>query len=200
MTTVFLGTNNEGKIKEFKEMLANLDLQWQTPKSLNLNFEPEEQGDNFEDIALKKAMAWGQKHHLPTLVDDSGLYIDSLNGKPGIYSHRFFTGSGDDRNQHILKLMANIADDKRSARFICSLAFYDPQKEIKHVETGICEGKISLEIKGVHGFDYDHIFIPQGFNETFSELGMEIKNQMSHRRTALEKMIPFLTQWIKLSN
>jgi XTP/dITP diphosphohydrolase len=195
MKTILLGTTNQGKIKEFTQALIDLPIKIENLNTLKLNFQPEENGETFEENALSKAKAWAEKTSLPTLVDDSGLSVDILNGEPGVHSHRFFQGSDQDRNQYLLKLLEKNPADDRTARYICALVFYDPFNKKSHTTLGSCEGKIGFNPKGSHGFGYDPIFYPIGYGKTFGELPDIIKAKLSHRAKALTAMIPYLKQW-----
>ncbi len=195
MKTIFLGTTNEGKIREFTQALKPLPIGIETPLTCNIIDDIPETGDTFEENALQKAKGWAEKTGLPTLVDDSGLVIDALNGDPGVHSKRFFPGSDEDRNQHILTLLKNVPTSKRTARYICALVFYDPTTSVNQTTIGVCEGTIAPQSDGDRGFGYDPIFIPQGYSTTFGVLPDYIKAQLSHRAQALEKMLPYLKQW-----
>jgi XTP/dITP diphosphohydrolase len=195
MKTLLLGTTNAGKINEFLEVLKPLKLNLVTPLSLNTSFDVEETGDSFEENALMKAKAWAKNTKLATLVDDSGLSIDALDGKPGVHSRRFHPGSDKDRNLKILELLKNTPEEKRTARYIAVVAFFDPLKNLEHITKGVCEGKINQGISGTNGFGYDPIFIPKGYTQTFGILPQKIKNSISHRSQALAKMYSFLEQW-----
>jgi XTP/dITP diphosphohydrolase len=129
------------------------------------------------------------------LVDDSGLTILALDGKPGIFSKRVKDGSDLERNLHILKSLKDIPQDKRQAAFVCALTFYDLEKQIVIQTQGIVAGRIASKIAGEEGFGYDSIFIPDGYQETFAQLGTKEKNKFSHRANATFSMRPFLQQW-----
>lgn len=191
---ILIGTNNEGKLKEFKKALSKIGFKVVSPKELGIFFDPKETGETFEENARAKAIAWAKKTQLPTLVDDSGLIIDFLNGLPGVKSKRFFSGSDQDRNKKILELMENMEKEKRKARYICSLVFVDLKKNIEIVTNGICEGNIDVRQTGKNGFGYDSIFIPKGFKKSFGVLDGQIKAKLSHRAKALCKMSSFLKE------
>ena len=140
-----------------------------------------------------KAKAVCEKIGLPTLADDSGICVDALNGEPGIYSARY-AGDGDDNhnNQLLLKNIEHLTDKKdRSAKFVCCMVFYKPNGEIV-TSMGETHGYILREPEGVNGFGYDPIFVPEGYDLTFAELGNDIKNTISHRARAVEKLCQFL--------
>ncbi len=146
----------------------------------------EENGKTFEINAKKKARSYSLHTHSLTLADDSGLMVNYLNGRPGIYSARF---AGEnctyhDNNVKLLKLLENVPRNKRGAKFICVMAIYDRGKFVKTVK-GECHGVIAYTEKGQNGFGYDPVFIPDGFSRTFAELSPVTKNRISHRGKAL---------------
>ncbi|NMC36518.1 RdgB/HAM1 family non-canonical purine NTP pyrophosphatase [Candidatus Beckwithbacteria bacterium] len=193
MKQLFLGTNNQNKVKELAKTLSSLGIKVISPSKLQLDFDPPETGKTFADNAWQKAVAWAKQSKLPTLVEDSGLCVDALDGQPGIHSKRFFEGSDKDKNQHVLKLLSSKVD--RSAFYVCVMVFYDPNSKNKHVAEGKCYGQISQTPKGNNGFGYDPIFIPDGFELTFGQLPAQTKQKISHRAKALALMLPFLQQW-----
>ena len=140
------------------------------------------------------------------IADDSGLEVDALNGAPGVHSARFAAldsaKSGNtpdaDNNAKLLRLLKNVPPEKRTARFRCVIALAEthPPSSTLHPQIfdGACEGRIIFEPRGNNGFGYDPLFMPDGFERTFAELGEDVKNQLSHRARALEKLKGFLTQ------
>jgi len=197
MTSIFLGTNNKDKIKEFTRILEPLELEIESLRTIRVfNFDPPENGETFEAIAIKKAIAWADRVNLPTLVDDSGLCVYALGGLPGIKSKRFVPGTDKDRNLHLLKLLEKYKDkEDRSAYYHCALVFYDPDTKQKFATEGKCYGTISFEKQGKNGFGYDSVFIPDGFSLTLGELPSTIKDNISHRKRAIENIYPFLQKW-----
>jgi XTP/dITP diphosphohydrolase len=191
-STIFLGTTNKGKIREFSKALNDIGIETKTPYDLGIDFDPEETGETYEENAMLKARAWAEKSGLPTLVDDSGLSVDALDGAPGVFSKRFFAGSDEDRNSHLLSKLKRVAGSDRSAHFYCALAFVDPIEKIERLEVGKCFGKIAGQVSGGAGFGYDPLFIPDGYEESFADLGDEVKAKLSHRAIALAKMVEFL--------
>ncbi|MGB9695099.1 MAG: RdgB/HAM1 family non-canonical purine NTP pyrophosphatase [Caldisericaceae bacterium] len=189
MFKILVATKNKGKSKEVKEILSDLPV--------SLIFLPEsdtdevvESGKTYAENALIKAKHFALKYKLPALADDSGLEIDALNGKPGIYSARFLgeNSSFEEKINEILKLMKN--SSQRSARFRSVSVLYLPKENKFFSAEGVVEGEILLkpQKKEGSGFGYDPIFKPDGFNESFSMLGEEIKNRISHRANALRQM------------
>jgi len=187
-----LATNNQHKIEEVKAILP--EINWETPKNFpELNdFSPEETGKNFAENAEIKARAFAAKTGLVTVAEDSGLEVKALNNRPGGYSARWREGSDDDRNQAILKLIEEKPD--RTARYVATICVYDPKTDEAHFFKGMVVGQIAMESKGIAGFGYDPIFIPDGYQQTFGELGSEIKHQLSHRKKAFEQFAEWLNE------
>jgi len=145
----------------------------------------EETGDTLKKNAFLKAKTFGDLAGVMTLAEDSGLMVDALDGRPGIHSARFGS-SVNERNQRLLKEMKE--EKERTARFISVFCLYDPQTQEAQYTKGIVEGSIATEPKGELGFGYDPVFIPEGSKKTFGESGEELKNRISHRRQAIEKL------------
>lgn len=189
MNKLFVGTNNKGKLEEIKSILieANIKLDLVTPKDLNINDEPIENGSSFEENAIIKAKFYHEKSKLPTISDDSGLCIHFLNDFPGIYSARFMDHlSYKEKNEIILKILKKVPD--RSASFHCVLAYVDENGECKTYE-GIINGNIATSQRGENGFGYDPIFCYGENNITNAELPKGKKNEFSHRYQVLKKWI-----------
>ena len=148
-----------------------------------------ETGDTYRENSQLKAQAFAEKSGLMSIADDSGLEIKALNGKPGVHSKRFFPGSDDDRNQHILDVLRDAPD--RSAQFVCGISIAYPNSSRVEYFEGVIPGSISTELTSGEGFAYDKIFIPEGYEKTYAQLGVEIKNQRSHRGLALEQVKSF---------
>lgn len=191
---LFVATNNPGKQTEFSKILGDLNFELVFPADLAMvDVEVEENGQTFADNALLKAKYFAEKTGMLSVADDSGLEIDFLDGAPGVASKRFFAGTGSDRCQHILQLMGSVTDKiKRRAKFVTVLCLYDPNtKETKFFE-GKFAGTIAKESRGKSGFDYDYIFIPNGQTKTVAELGVDYKNEHSHRAFALQQLSTYL--------
>ena len=194
MKQIIIATKNQGKAKEFKDFFAKksiealslLDLDQSTP-------DVEETGSTFEENAALKAEQIATLLDIPVLADDSGLMIDALDGRPGLFSARYAGQPKDDKANinKVLEELKEVSEDKRTARFICVLAVAIPG-EATTFRTGYCEGKITFSEKGENGFGYDPIFIPDGYEVTMAELNPEVKNQISHRRNAIIQ----LEKWI----
>jgi len=161
--------------------------------------EIEEDGKDFRENAIKKALATANFTQELALADDSGLEVEVLKGEPGIHSARFAGEKKDDRAniKKLLELLKGVPQEKRQAKFRCVIALAKPGRVIKVAE-GVCKGFITFEPKGNFGFGYDPVFFLPSYNKTFAELDPQIKNQISHRAKAIEKINQSL-QNIKLA-
>ena len=188
MQLVF-ASNNPNKIKEIQQLLTN-SIQILSLESIGCYEEIPETADSIEGNAILKANYITQNYGYNCFADDTGLEVDSLDGEPGVYSARY-AGEQKDANDNMNKLLENLLDkENRKAQFKTVVALNLNGKQF--LFTGICKGEITLEKSGNQGFGYDPIFRPEGFNETFAELSMDIKNQISHRGKATKKLIDFL--------
>lgn len=185
---IYIATSNLHKIEEIKQILKNVEYRIKaSPKKV----EVDENGETFLENSVKKAFIYGNILGEKVIADDSGLVIDYLGGFPGVMSARFMEGkSYIEKMQEILKRMKNA--ENRSARFVCVASYYDPGDGILISAEGIVEGRIAYDIKGESGFGYDPIFIPDGYDQTFGELGEEIKMKISHRSKALKKLFSLI--------
>ncbi len=179
-----IATQNPGKIREFQALLKDIEGELILPGEME---DIEETGTTFEENARIKAKAVAEKFQgMVAIADDSGLVVDALDGRPGVYSKRY--GENDaDRIQKLLAELKNISN--RKAKFVCVICVYG--NGIDECFTGDIAGMIG-EPKGSKGFGYDPIFIPEGYTQTFAELGNEVKNTISHRSRAMEKAKDFL--------
>ena len=190
---VVIGTNNGGKYKEICCLLPN-KVKKHSPKEFDI-LTPEETGKSFKENSLIKASYFSKKTNLICLSDDSGLEIDLLKGKPGIYSSRWSEKKGN-FNLAIKKIfeeMNNIKKDWKNdnaAKFICCLTLFWPNGK-SYSSKGIIKGKISTTKKGKNGFGYDPIFIPDGHNQTFGEMKFKLKMSIDHRFKAFLKIKKF---------
>lgn len=191
---ILVASKNIGKIKEFKQLLADLPIILHSTNEFETIPEPEETGETFADNAILKAQYYAEKTGFIALADDSGLVVDALNGAPGIFSARYagVDATNAERIDKLLKELGETPVEKRLARFVCAMAIATKTGEILNFAEGVCEGKISFEPVGTNGFGYDPIFVPNGFSESFGELSDEIKHKISHRGRAIEKIIEFL--------
>ena len=190
---VVIGTNNGGKYKEICCLLPN-KVKKHSPKEFDI-LTPEETGKSFEENSLIKASYFSKKTNLICLSDDSGLEVDLLKGKPGIYSSRWSEKKGN-FNLAIKKIfeeMNNIKKDWKNdnaAKFICCMTLFWPNGK-SYSSKGIIKGKISTTKKGKNGFGYDPIFIPDGHNQTFGEMKFKLKMSIDHRFKAFLKIKKF---------
>lgn len=185
-----ISTGNKHKLEEIGAILEDFNLEVLSMKDVNLEgLEIIEDGNTFEENALIKAKAVMERTGKLTLADDSGLQVDVLDNQPGIYSARFSGENATDEknNAKLLKMLEEVPFEKRTARFVCAMAAVFPNGDTI-VLRGECPGVIGFEAKGKSGFGYDPLFIVEEYNQTFAELGEEIKNKISHRARALEKL------------
>ncbi len=182
-----LASHNQGKLREIRELLAPFNAEVISAGDLGLP-EPEETGLSFVANAELKALAAAMGAQLIALSDDSGLAVDALNGAPGIYSARW-AGPEKDFNLAMRKIQNAMGDNPvKTARFICALTLAWPDGHCETVE-GKVEGKLTFPPRGDHGFGYDPIFIPDGFDITFGEMDPAKKHEMSHRADAFRKLV-----------
>jgi len=186
---VVFATGNEGKVEEIRKLLADVDVEVVSMREAGLSFGAEENGTGFVENALIKARACGTHTGCVILADDSGLEIDALGGEPGIYSARYLGEhtSFHDKMQDLLRRMADVPRERRTARFVCAIAAILPDGTEKVTE-GILEGIIDYEEKGAGGFGYDPIFFVPEYGCTCAEMDADEKNAVSHRGRALEKL------------
>ena len=160
--------------------------------------EPDETGATFADNAILKARYYAERTGLLALADDSGLEVLALDGAPGVFSARYAGthATNDEKLARLLEELSDTQDRARLARFACVMAIADEKGEIINLAEGLCEGKIAWQPTGTNGFGYDCIFIPDGFSESFGELSDEVKQKISHRAQATNKIIAFLRGFI----
>ena len=152
-------------------------------------FEIEEDGATFEENSLIKSMAIHKETGAVTIADDSGIEVDALDGMPGIHSARFAGEEGNDKrnNQKLLSLLEGLPWERRTGRFVSVITVVFSEEEIL-VARGECQGHILTEERGTGGFGYDPLFVPDGYEKSFGELGVGVKNQISHRAKALQEL------------
>ena len=193
-----LATRNRGKLKEIREMLADLPFEVLSMEDAGISENIEESGNTFEENALIKARKVCGIAGEIAMADDSGLEVDFLDGKPGVRSSRFAgEGASDrDRNDKLLHLLEGVPFDKRNARFVCVVAVAFPDGRY-FTARGCCEGFINLNARGENGFGYDPIFYLPEYNMTMAQLSSGEKNRISHRGKALRLMVEKLKrqQW-----
>jgi len=190
-----IATANKGKLREFTQLLAPLNIEVLSLRDFPEIGEIEENGTTFADNALLKAKAAAKITGYISLADDSGLEVDYLEGLPGVNSARFSGEPKDDNknNSKLLSLMKGIPPIKRTGRFKCVIAIVGLDK-VEHIAEGGCEGFILDEKKGIGGFGYDPLFYVPKYEKTFAELDLETKNKISHRGIATEKALKILEQ------
>ncbi|MQG18548.1 MAG: RdgB/HAM1 family non-canonical purine NTP pyrophosphatase [SAR202 cluster bacterium] len=187
---LLLGTTNIHKIKEFSSIFADAPFLITHPKNENINLKVNENGLSFSENALIKAKEFCKSSQLISIADDSGLEIDALRGRPGIYSARYGGKklTDDDRVELVLKQLSGIPKTKRQARFRCAIAIAWPNGKTL-IEEGTLEGMIEFKQKGYNGFGYDPIFYLQKYKKTVAELNPKEKNNISHRAIAAKKIL-----------
>ncbi|QGS51863.1 RdgB/HAM1 family non-canonical purine NTP pyrophosphatase [Spiroplasma tabanidicola] len=190
--TIWLATNSEDKIKEFNFLLDYFEIK--TLKDIDKNIDIVEDGITFVDNAMIKAKYLSNLVKGIIIADDSGLCINNLNGFPGVHSKRWAGENISDWNiinnklLDILKANDLNTIEKRSAYFNCTLAMIDTDSNISEIFEGKVDGYIGFDQAGSEGFAYDKVFIPNGYDKTFAQLGFEIKQQLSHRSIAIKKL------------
>jgi XTP/dITP diphosphohydrolase len=203
LRSLVLATQNQGKIAEFERLLEEHagDI-----KVLGLSDFPDmpdviESGKTLSENAFLKARAIAEFAKLPALADDSGLFVDYLDGKPGVYSARFGGYEGKDAKERdlininkLLTALKDVPSEKRGAQFKCVVAFVNPAKDFEHEEIGELPGMIAVQPAGDDGFGYDPIFIPKDFDQSLAQLGAGVKDRISHRGQALRSIAPILNQ------
>lgn len=193
MKEAIIATHNPGKVKEFKEILEPRGYEVKSLAEIGFTEEIEETGHTFEENAILKAEAVAKAVNKMVIADDSGLSVDNLGGRPGVYSARYAGEQKDDQANinKVLSELKGIEKEQRTARFRCALAVSIPGEETKTVE-GHVEGYIAEEQKGEYGFGYDPIFIVKDKDKTMAELTSDEKNKISHRADALKKLSKLL--------
>lgn len=182
-----IATGNPGKVKDFNLILSLMGHEAVSLKEMGIECDIEETGETFKENSYIKAKAIYDMIKLPTIADDSGLCVDALHGAPGVYSARY-GGEGLDDHGRCLKLLEEMKDEKnRKAWFksaICCILSDDIKIEVE----GECEGTLLYEVTGENGFGYDPLFYVEKFKKTFGEVSKEEKNEISHRRKAMDKL------------
>jgi XTP/dITP diphosphohydrolase len=198
---LLVATRNRGKIKEIQALLGGLAETVICSADVVGLPDTVEDGSTFVENALKKAHEASLFTGLPALADDSGLAVDALDGRPGVYSARYAgEGAGDSANNaRLLEEMQNVPDGKRQAAFICALAFVTPDGA-ERTFTGRVGGHILAVSRGNGGFGYDPLFLVDGFDRTMAELELEEKNRISHRGQAFRQFRDYLLRRTKGNN
>lgn len=203
-----LASKNQGKITELERILSDYatDIKVLGLKEFPNMPEVIESGNSLTENSLLKAKQISEFTGLPALADDSGLFVDALNGDPGVYSARWAQYLGDDARtrdrlnmEKVLSQLLEIPSGKRSAKFKTSVTFYDAKLDglvVKKEQKGELEGEISKQPLGSNGFGYDPIFIPAGFDQTLAQLSSGQKDEISHRGKALRAITPYLVEYL----
>ena len=197
---IVFATNNQHKLSEIRSILGD-SIEVLSLKEIGCDVDIPETGKTLEENALQKAQYVYDHYHMDCFADDTGLEVDALDGAPGVYSARY-AGEGHDSEANMTKLLKELGENNnRKARFRTVITFIQKKnvcpcgctsiKEVHQFE-GIVEGEIIRERRGGEGFGYDPIFQPEGYDQTFAELGMDIKNHISHRARAVAKLCEFL--------
>lgn len=184
---VILASKNPHKLTELSAILSQHGFEIALESEYGLDIDVDETGTTFEENSLLKAEAVMKASGLPVLADDSGLMVDALDGAPGVYSARYGHKSSDgERTAFLLENMKDVADEKRTAKFVCVITCLWPDGR-KIVARGECPGVITREVHGENGFGYDPVFYLPELGMTYAELPSEQKNAISHRARALQE-------------
>ena len=200
---IVLATRNKNKVEEIKQILKMYledeifsQIEFLSSDDFQIP-DIEEDGETYEENALKKAREVYKFTGLPSIADDSGIEVEILGGRPGVFSARY-AGEGatdEENNKKLLKELENVPIEERKAKFKCVIAYVDSVEErIFYAET---LGKVIFEPLGDGGFGYDPLFLPDGFDLTYAQLPREVKNRISHRSKALKKFAEFFTLKLK---
>ena len=204
MKKIVFATNNAHKLSEIRQILGER-IEVLSLNDIGCHADIPETADTLKGNALQKAEYVASHYHIDCFADDTGLEVDALGGAPGVHSARYAGGEGHDSEANMRKLLAELGENNnRKARFRTVIALIELEDDestefplhfnnTKFFE-GIVEGQITRERHGDKGFGYDPIFQPDGYEQTFAELGMEIKNRISHRARAVEKLVGYLSE------
>lgn len=189
--SLLLATRNRGKLGELQQLFDGLPMRLLTADDVGLShLDVAETGATLLENASLKAAAYGEASGLPTVADDTGLFVDALGGRPGVHTARF---GGP---QKLLEALRDVPAPRR-AHFACVMTLHLPGAPQQHV-TGTCPGQITLSMRGSGGFGYDPVFQPDGYDQTFAELGEAIKNPISHRGLAVAALVPLLKEVLRI--
>lgn len=188
MKEIVIATKNIGKVKEFITLFTQYGLHVKSLLDIHDTLpDVKETGKTFQENARLKAETIAYSLKTTVLADDSGLVVDALDGRPGVYSARY-SGEPKDDDRNNKKLLNELKDhEHRTARFVCVLACAIPNQKTIFVR-GTIEGEIAHHLAGENGFGYDPLFIPMGYNQTMAQLHQDVKNKMSHRYRALQQL------------
>ena len=200
---IVFATNNQHKLQEIRDILGS-EFEIVSLKDIGCDVDIPETGNTLEENAMQKAQYVYDHYNLSCFADDTGLEVEALNGEPGVHSARYAEGTDHDSEANMAKLLRNLeGKDNRKARFRTVIALIQKQdvcpcgctsiKKVNRFE-GIVDGNIATEKHGTAGFGYDPIFVPEGYDKSFAELGESIKNGISHRARAVAKLAEYLKQ------
>ena len=190
MKKLVFATNNAHKLEEIRAILGD-KVEILSLNDIDCHADIPETADTLQGNAVLKAQYIYDNYGLDCFADDTGLEVEALNGAPGIYSARYAGGEGHDSEANMKKLLSEMQDkDNRKARFRTVICLIEDGKE--HFFEGIVNGSIIRERKGGAGFGYDPVFVPDGYSETFAEMGNDEKNKISHRARAVQKLCEYL--------
>lgn len=198
---IVFATNNQHKLQEIRDILGS-EFEIVSLKDIGCDVDIPETGNTLEENAMQKAQYVYDHYNLSCFADDTGLEVEALNGEPGVHSARYAEGTDHDSEANMAKLLRNLeGKDNRKARFRTVIALIQKQdvcpcgctsiKKVNRFE-GIVDGSIATEKHGTAGFGYDPIFVPEGYDKSFAELGESIKNGISHRARAVAKLAEYL--------
>ena len=188
---LLVATHNQGKVREFRQLLAPLSAPICFPDDLGIRLDVPEDGTTYAENARQKAAGYAAASGLPTLADDSGLEVDALGGAPGIHSARTVSGSDADRVAWLLRRLRGVPREGRTCRFRCVVVVVTPGGDVHQAE-GVCEGSIAFEPAGAAGFGYDPVFYLSDYACTMAQLPPGEKNRISHRARAVQTALPAL--------
>jgi XTP/dITP diphosphohydrolase len=195
MLTIYLASNNPGKLREFAEAATAFAIDVQLLPGIDILPVCIEDGNTFEVNARKKALYYSRFTESPVFADDSGLCVDALEGGPGVFSARFAGSAADDEanNQKLLSELARVPREKRSAHYACVIALAQRERILTVVE-GRADGLIQDQARGANGFGYDPYFFYPPFSKTFAELNVNEKFAVSHRGEAFRKLLSYVSE------
>ena len=199
MTKLLVATHNQGKVKEFAEMLADLKIKWLSLDDAGVMEDVEETGSTFRENSILKARAYAAETGLLTLADDSGLEVDALDGAPGVYTARY-GGAGltaVQRYQKLLEAIKDVPEPQRTARFRCVIVLAGPDGALLGESEGVCDGQIAFAPAGEGGFGYDPVFYLPQFGQTMAQLSPAEKHKISHRGRAVQAIVPRLRELLQ---
>lgn len=197
---IVFATNNKNKLSEIREILGS-SFEVLSLADIGCHEDIPETGDTLLDNAIQKSRYVFEKYGYDCFADDTGLEVDALDGEPGVHSARYAEGTDHDSNANMDKLLRKLGDEtQRTARFRTVISLLQKQESgdgagegsVLHIFEGKVEGSIIDEKRGAEGFGYDPIFMPEGYDKTFAELGLDVKNQISHRARAVKKLADYL--------